>query len=253
MTILYQIFKRLIFPPSSILLVLLAGFGLILGRFSRLGRVMLALGVFLFYLLSISPTADLLLAPLESTHTALSPKMVPRVGTLVVLSGGASASTDLPASSRLSQASMKRAIEAVRLYRLMDRPTIVVSGRSANPFVKVSAAAVMREFLLDLGIPSRRIRIEGRSRDTYENARLVQQLRLSRPIILVTSASHMDRALRVFKALGMRPVPAPCDYRSRSSVDNPLRFFPSAGSLSTSTTAIYEYLGTRWYDLRGRF
>ena len=217
-----------------------------------MGRVMLALGVVLLYVLSISPTADLLLGPLESRHPPLSPKMVPRIGTIVVLSGGASASTDLPTSSRLTQGSMKRVIEAVRLYRLMNKPTIVVSGGSGNPFVKVTEAEIMRELLLDLSIPAKRIRIEGKSRDTYENAGLVQKLRLKRPLILVTSASHMPRALSVFRALGMRPLPAPCDFRSKWRVGDPMRFFPSTSSLAISTAAIYEYLGTGWYDLRGR-
>ena len=148
---------------------------------------------------------------------------------------------------------MKRVIEVVRLYRLMDRPTIVVSGGSGNPFVKVSEAAVMRELLIDLGIPSKRIRIEGKSSDTYENARSVKKLPLNRPLILVTSASHLPRALRVFRAQGMRPLPAPCDFRSRRSVGDPMWFFPSPGSLAISTSAIYEYLGTWWYYLRGRF
>jgi uncharacterized SAM-binding protein YcdF (DUF218 family) len=214
---------------------------------------MLALGILLLYVLSISPTADLLLRSLESTHEVLSPKMVPRSGTLVVLSGGASATADLPTSSRLTVGSIKRLLEAVRLYHLMDKPTIVISGGSGNPFVKVSEAVLMRELLLDLGIPAKRIMIEGKSRDTYENGRAVQQLRLKRPLILVTSAAHMPRALRVFRALGMRPLPAPSDFRGRLSVDDPLRFFPSAGSLATSTSALYEYLGTLWYGLRGRF
>ncbi len=253
MIILYQIAKRLVLPLNFVLLLLLAGFTLILWRFNRLGRVVLGLGILLLYLLSISPTAHLLLSPLESPHEPLSPKTVPRTGTLIVLSGGASATADLPASSRLSQASIKRLLEAVRLYHLMDKPNIVISGGSGNPFVEVSEAVLMREVLLDLGIPAKRIIIEGKSRDTYENGRAIQQLRLNRPLILITSAAHMPRALRVFAALGMKPLPAPADFRGGLSVADPLRFFPSTGSLATSAAAIYEYLGTWWYELTDRF
>jgi uncharacterized SAM-binding protein YcdF (DUF218 family) len=135
----------------------------------------------------------------------------------------------------------------------MDKPTIVISGGSGNPFIKVSEAVLMRELLLDLGIPAKRIIVEGKSRDTYENGRAIQQLRLNRQLILITSAAHMGRALRVFQALGMRPLSAPCDYRAGLSGADPLRFFPSAGSLSTSSAALYEYLGTWWYDLTDRF
>jgi uncharacterized SAM-binding protein YcdF (DUF218 family) len=253
MTALYQILKRLILPPGSIFILLLAGFVLSVYKFRRLGRVILALSILIFYVLSIAPTGDLLLGSLESRYPVLSFERLPRVGTLVVLGGGASATTLIPVSSRLTQSSTKRLLEAVRLYHLMDRPKIVLSGGSGNPFVKVSEAALMRELLLDLGIPRRRILIEGESQNTFENGKAVQRLGLNQPLLLITSASHMARALKVFKALGMSPLPAPCDFRARWSADDPLRFLPSTGALATSTAAIYEYLGTWWYGLTGKF
>jgi len=253
MTVLYQIVKRIMLPPAFILLMLIAGFGLSLWRFKRLGRAVLALSILLLYLLSIAPTADVLVSPLESRYQPLSPKRVPRTGTLVVLSGGASATEDLPLSSRLTPSSTKRVLEAVRLYDLMDKPTIIISGGSGNPFVDVSEAALMRDLLLNLRIPDRRIVMEGKSSNTFENAAGVQRLPLKQPLILITSASHMDRAVRVFKRLGMNPLPAPCDYRSRWSVEDPLRFLPSEGALAVSTAAIYEYVGTFWYRLTGKF
>ena len=252
MTFLYQILKRLVLPPGFILVLLLVGFGLSSWRLRRLGRAVLALGISFLYLLSIAPTADLLVGPLESRYQQLSPERVPRMGTLVVLSGGASATSDLPLSSRLTPSSTKRVLEAVRLYDLMDQPTIVISGGSGNPFVEVSEAALMRELLLHLRIPDRRIVMEGTSSNTSENAAGVKRLPLKPPLILITSASHMDRALKVFKGLGMTPLPAPCDYQARWSVDDPLRFLPSEGALAVSTAAIYEYMGTFWYRLTGK-
>lgn len=252
MTFLYQILKRLVLPPGFIFVLLLVGFALGLWRFRRLGRLILALGILLLYLLSISPTADLLVGPLESRYQPLSPARVPRTGTLVVLSGGASATIDLPLSSRLTSSSTKRVLEAVRLYGLMDQPAIVISGGSGNPFVKVSEAALMRELLLNLRIPERRIVLESKSSNTFENATGVKRLTLKPPLILITSARHMDRALRVFKELKMTPLPAPCDYKSRWSRADPLRFLPSAGALFASTAAIYEYVGIFWYRLTGK-
>jgi uncharacterized SAM-binding protein YcdF (DUF218 family) len=170
----------------------------------------------------------------------------------VVLTGGASATTVLPITSRLSQSSTRRALEAVRLYYLMDKPKIVVTGGSGNPFVKVSEAALMREFLVNLRVSDQNIVVEERSRDTYENGKAVQRLKLKRPLILITSAGHMPRTLKVFRALGMRPLPAPCDFKAKMNAKDPLRIFPSAGALGGSTAAIYEYLGTWWYKITGR-
>jgi uncharacterized SAM-binding protein YcdF (DUF218 family) len=253
MTILYQIAKQTMLPPASILLLLIVGFGLSFWRFQRLGRIVLGLSILSLYLLSISPTADLLVTPLESRYRPLSPQQVPRTGTVVLLSGGASATKGLPLTSRLTRSSTRRVLEAVRLYGLMDQPTIVISGGSGNPLVEVSEAALMRELLLNLRIPARHILMEDKSSNTFENATGVKRLSLKTPLILVTSASHMDRALRVFSGLDMTPLPAPCDYKGRWNVNDPLRFLPSAGALDTSTTAIYEYVGIFWYRLTGKF
>ena len=253
MNALYQILKRLILPPGFLILLLVVGFTFSFLKFRRLGRVILAVGILFLYLLSISPTADLLLTPLESKYTPLNPGRLPRTGTLVVLSGGASATDYLPVSSRLTQSSTKRLLEAVRLYYLMDRPKIVISGGSGNPLVQVTESALMRELLLDLGIPGKRIVIEGKSRNTFENAKAIQQLRLTPPIVLITSASHMERADKVFRTLGMHSLPAPCDFKARWSANDPLRFFPSEEALTISTEGMYEYLNTWWYDLTGKF
>ncbi|MDH3802663.1 MAG: hypothetical protein OEU80_11330, partial [Deltaproteobacteria bacterium] len=68
MTVLYQILKRLILPPGFLILLLVVGFTFSFLKFRRLGRVILAVGILFLYLLSISPTADLLLTPLESQY-----------------------------------------------------------------------------------------------------------------------------------------------------------------------------------------
>jgi len=144
-------------------------------------------------------------------------------------------------------------LEAVRLYNLMDQPNIVILGGSGNPFVEVSGAALMRELPLNLRIPDRRIVIESQFSNTLENASGVKRLPLRPPLILITSASHMDRALRVSKRQGMTLLPAPCDYRARWSTEDPFRFLPSEGALAISTAAIYEYMGIFWYRLAGKF
>jgi uncharacterized SAM-binding protein YcdF (DUF218 family) len=253
MIVLYQIVKGIMLPPALLVLVLFVGFGLSFSRFRRLGHVVLALGIFSLYLLSIAPIADLLVTPLESRYQPLSPTRVPRTGTVVLLSGGGSATSDLPTTSRLTLSSIGRVLEAVRLYGLMDHPTIVISGGSGNPLVEVSEAALMAELLLHLRVPERDILMESESSNTFENATEVKGMALKTPLILVTSASHMYRALRVFRGLDMTPLPAPCNYKGRWDVHNPLRFLPSAGALATSAAAMYEYVGIFWYKLTGKF
>ncbi|MFP3869412.1 MAG: YdcF family protein [Syntrophobacteria bacterium] len=248
----YQIIKHLMLPPSFVLLVLLGGFFLVLVRLRRLGIMLLGLGILLYYGFSITPSADFLSRPLESRYPPLSLERLPKAGSLVVLGGGMSGGSATLPASRLSLECTRRIMEAVRLYHHMDRCRIVVVGGSGDASHQGSVAEAARDVLLALNIPSKRIVIRGESRNTRENAQAVRRLRLERPLILITSARHMPRAMRVFRASGMEPLPAPCDFRTHGHEDDPLRFLPSPEALSASTGAIYEYLGTYWYDLKGR-
>jgi uncharacterized SAM-binding protein YcdF (DUF218 family) len=117
-------------------------------------------------------------------------------------------------------------------------------------------AEAMRDFLVELGVPSSDIILESRSRSTYENA--LQSARLLkdrgiRKIILVTEAAHMPRALGTFRKQGLEAVPAPCHYISTAWFERPLLgLLPAPGTLRESQGVLHEWLGMAWYRLRGR-
>jgi uncharacterized SAM-binding protein YcdF (DUF218 family) len=247
-TLIYLV-RQAVLPPTVILLLLLAGFLLGRGSRRRVGMAVLALGIVLYTGLSLRPTAHLLLAPLEAPYPPLAPDKVPHQGTIVVLGGGIWSRTDLPAASQLSRTSVRRLAEAVRIYHLMGEAEIVVSGGKGNPFLPLAEAPVMRDFLVSLGIAEGKIIVEADSRTTFENVERLRNLPLRRPLILVTSASHMLRALGVFNALGEEPLPAPCDRRGLWEAHDPSSYLPSAEALGASTSAVYEYLGLAWYRL----
>ena len=251
-SVLYFV-KHATLPPTLILIFLLLGLFLSLTKRRRSGLVFLGLGILLYGCLSIGSTARILTRPLESAYPPLSPGRLPPQGTLIVLGGGVSPLVDLPASDRLGRAPLRRALEAVRLYHLMGGPEILVCGGPGNPFSPVAEAAVLRELLVGVGIPEEKIIVEIESRTTFENVARLLTMPLKRPLILVTSARHMYRALRVFSAFGEAPTPAPCDFHPLGRPGDPLFYLPSAEALSASTSALYEYLGIVWYRLSGRF
>jgi uncharacterized SAM-binding protein YcdF (DUF218 family) len=116
----------------------------------------------------------------------------------------------------------------------------------------VAEAPVLREFLIGVGIPEDKIIVETQSRTTFENVERVLTMPLKRPLIIITSARHMSRALRVFSVFGEAPIPAPCDFHPLGRPGDPLSYLPSAEAFSVSTSALYEYLGIAWYRLLGR-
>ena len=98
--------------------------------------------------------------------------------------------------------------------------------------------------------------VEDKSRNTRENALNVKDLlkerHLGSSIILVTSALHMPRAIRIFTRVGLKVTPAPADYRVAPTQGSAwFRLIPSAEALAGSTSAIKEYMGIATYKLLG--
>ena len=115
-----------------------------------------------------------------------------------------------------------------------------------------------------MGIPDEAIWREDQSRNTRENAiysrEFLQQKDIDR-IALVTSASHMPRALALFEAQGFDVVPMPTDYQVTEAGWESLHYanarfqlfnlLPTARNLEMTTVALKEYLGVAAYRLLG--
>ena len=103
----------------------------------------------------------------------------------------------------------RRRVEAgVELFEAGLAEGMVMSGGPA-PHGRVEAE-VMRDLAVELGVPASAIRIEGRSRDTIENARNTLALLCDGPrpccpsIIVVSSPYHLRRARYLFECAGAR-------------------------------------------------
>jgi uncharacterized SAM-binding protein YcdF (DUF218 family) len=117
-----------------------------------------------------------------------------------------------------SQAS-DRFIQAARLYHLGHIKKIIVTGGNGI-FVKESGyneADFIANNLCELDIPVADILLEKKSRNTIENALFSKQVMdsagLGKTNLLITSAVHMPRALKIFDKHGIKSAPYPCNYR----------------------------------------
>jgi uncharacterized SAM-binding protein YcdF (DUF218 family) len=99
-----------------------------------------------------------------------------------------------------------------------------------------------------LGVPPEKLVAESQSRDTYGNARGVQAFVKEVPFLLVTSASHMPRAMDIFQKLGMKPIAAPADFHF-SKHHEYSDFLPSGENLATMEALVHEYLGLAYLTL----
>src|SRR3989338_5686179 len=153
-------------------------------------------GIFI-WTLSISPVADAIITGLESNIEI--PKN-PQGDVIILLGGGSNiGSSDLSGVGSPTGDALARIVTAVRLQNRLNIPIIVSSGQVYKN--KPSDAPIIKRFLVDLGVPSNKIILEDKSRDTIENARyageICKKMEFKKPI-LVTSAYHMKRSVLSF-------------------------------------------------------
>ena len=205
------------------------------------------------WLPSTAVVSDWAIGTLESQFPSVPLGDIQPADVVVVL-GGALAGPGPYGISDASEA-IDRVLVAARLYHSGRAPTILVSGGNVPWEQGTSEAILVRDFLVDLGVSTGDILLEGDSRNTRENA--VNSAQLSRQygwgeILLVTSAFHMPRAVASFEAVGIQVQAVPTDYRGlRSSNHTVLDFLPDVQALSRTTIAVKEWLGLLAYSFRG--
>jgi uncharacterized SAM-binding protein YcdF (DUF218 family) len=175
-------------------------------------------------------------------------------GVIVVLSGYVRPPSETVPEVELGSDTMSRCLHAARLYKAKPRPILVSGGRidATGP----SLARSMRDFLAGQGIEGKDLLMEEESATTYENAlrsgEILSRLGFNR-VVLVTSAFHMPRSERCFRAQGFQVVTSPCDYRSVRATWSLCDFLlPSPHAAVGVETAVHEWLGMAWYWLCGR-
>jgi uncharacterized SAM-binding protein YcdF (DUF218 family) len=248
---------RLPVPFCSVLIIV----GLILlwsTRKQKAGKLLLTVGSLLLILLGYGVSTSWLLAPLErryqpiliaSSVTSTDPSQP--IKWIVVLGGGGSYSTQLPSPSQLSNASLTRLIEGIRLHRQIPGSKLILS--EGNIFQSGPVGEIMGQVAQDLGVSRSDFAMETQSQDTEDQAAMVLPLVGTERFLLVTSASHMPRSMALFRKLGMNPIAAPTDFESLSSDTwRPSAFYPSAGGLRKAELAVHEYVGLVWAKLRGK-
>jgi uncharacterized SAM-binding protein YcdF (DUF218 family) len=250
MFLMRKIVSRFLFPvPLSIEFLLVGLFLLWFTRRQRAGKAMVTCGALLLVGFSNIVTSNALLRPLEhsyprceATQTGTS---VASVRFIAVLGGLGDDDPAVPITSHIFPDLMVRLIEAVRLHRQIPGSKLVLSGGhlSSGGMEKMAEAlGVSAEDILQLGEPL----------DTEAEGEELAPIVGSHPFVLVTSASHMRRAMGLFQTRGLHPIAAPTDFlapRRKFDLDD---LFPDGYKLFKSQLAVYEYLGLAWAKLRGK-
>jgi uncharacterized SAM-binding protein YcdF (DUF218 family) len=91
------------------------------------------------------------------------------------------------------------------------------------------------------------------AKSTDDEVIAVQELANSQPTIVVTSAGHMPRAMTLFAAANLSPIPAPTDFgfaRAGSPNDKIWqRWIPATDGLGSNHQWLYEKVAMVWHTI----
>lgn len=244
----------LLYPLALCSVLLVLGLALLwLTRKQKVGRLIVTTGVTLLLLFGYGFGTSALLQSIERKYppAAVTTPTNAAVKWVVVLGGGATADPDVPITGRLSEASLARLVEGIRLHRQLRESKLILS--SGSVFRPGSDAEDMRNLATQLGVAPDRVLLDDASPDTETQAQHLSSLVGQESFYLVTSASHMQRAVALFEREGMKPVPAPTHHSVLEKQGfSPSDLYPSLRGLRQTQTLVHEGAGLLWAKLRGK-
>ena len=205
-------------PSNAIMGLMLCGLLLWPTRFSRIGKSVAIVGMFLLLIAGASPLGTALLLPLENRFPSWDSSRGAPTG-LIVLGGVINAEVSVKRGEVSLGGAAERLLAVVGLYRRYPSARIIFTGGNSNVvYGGLPESDMAARFLEDLGVSRDRIELDGRARNTMENAINAKRLAAPKPgerWLLITSASHMPRAMGLFREAGFDCRREEAQYRTR--------------------------------------
>jgi len=242
-------------PSSLILILLITGAGLVFTwHWKAGGRVVVVSGA-LFLIGGMPPLGNVLILPLEQrfARADLSGRDVDGI---IVLGGVEDARVAAGRHVHAMNEAGERITEAAALALRYPRAKVLFTSGSVGYGGAHAAGADGADLIFrDLGIADDRLLPDRASHNTWENAVYTKALAAPQPgkrWLLVTSASHMPRAMGVFRKVGFAVEPWPVDFRTADARDWLQTFESPAEGLRRVELAVHEWIGLITYWLMGR-
>ena len=249
--VIAKLFEILMQPGNLLVLMLALGVLLLAFGARRSGMALVVAVTIVCVAIMVLPLGEWASAPLERRFPQT--ELPPRIDGIILLGGAVS----LPLTRANGQVALndmaERITETLALAHHYPDAVVLISGGDGSLVPKgLTEAAATRSLLVADGLDARRILVEDRSRDTYENAldsKAVANPQPGQNWVLVTSANHIPRAMGCFRQVGFDVIPYPVDYNSGT---NPYFGGNFASDLRTLSYAAHEWMGLVFYRLAGR-
>jgi len=220
----------------------------------RLGWWLVLASTLLLLVPSLPSSAHLLSYSLEHRCRPAPQEALHDLDVVVVLGAGARPAWGFRTEAELGGKSYSRWYHGLRAFKASGADLLVFCGGDPGRQGD-NESEVMKTMALHMGVPAEKMLVDTQSCNTHQHAPCLAALLPAgsgRQIGLVTSATHMLRAEKVFRRHFADDiiVPVPADYRYGPLWRGIDTFIPSASALEESTTALHEWIGLAWYSLR---
>lgn len=195
-------------------------------------------------LISYSPFSNSIIQPLESKYPSYL-NIDKSIKHVLVLGSGHTNNENISEVSQLSKTALMRLSEGIRIYKQLDDAKLILSGYEGDE--KTPNAIMMKKVAIKLGVKEENIITQEKAKDTQEEANYVEKTVNKSPFILVTSAAHMPRAIKIFEATWLNPIAAPTDYLSKNN--GKFLSVPKSSDLKKTESAMHEYIGILWHTI----
>jgi uncharacterized SAM-binding protein YcdF (DUF218 family) len=203
-----------------------------------------------------TPLPSWLLDDLEGQTAAVDITNLAAGDVILCLGGGAEPSF-VESTGVYLKKSANRISAATTLAAQGKAATLVIGGGGySQDGEKHSEADAVARYLQNQGSLSVSIQSLGVCADTRDEVNKFVEMARQRGwqrVLLVTSASHMPRAVATFAKAGMQVTAVPCDYQSSFSRIGEVYWvhLPHANNLSMFATWFHEMVGSWMYRIRG--
>ena len=147
--------------------------------------------------------------------------------------------------------SVDRFFAGLDLFNNNKSPILILTRGKMPWSLGIAEGEYLKELAIKYGVSEENIILTDELQNTDQEAKAIKEiLTEDAKIILVTSAFHMPRAEKVFKAANINLIPYPVDFQNSKSKTTMMDFIPSAGSLFDTSHFVREMIGRLYYNLK---
>jgi uncharacterized SAM-binding protein YcdF (DUF218 family) len=209
------------------------------------------IALIILIILSLPIVSGQLIKLLEQNYRPTTPNETARADTVIVLSGMVTLIEKNDGIHYEFSEAVDRIFAGINLLKIGKAQKIILTRGKLPWSVGVPEGEFLAEFIQSQGINPNRILLSEIVQNTNDEAKAISRmLPKNSEVILVTSAFHMPRAVKVFQNQNLKVIPYAVDFRSSVKEINIIDFLPQASAFKDSNFYFREIIGRVYYSMR---